>query len=529
MPWIKIPKAVERKVVLESSADLDSVMNDLQDRKKNISIPAREGGDALVAIFTDGRSASSDVRLYGASDHANVDIDERSFDSETDKVQWVIENLLKKSKSDPDAGQLVFMDTPGYQQVKKGKMTGNIHQEIKSALIAGGMPANQIAIINGSQVTDANTGKETSSGSSAEKKKAVADAYNDGKIKVIVGSTRSMGEGMDLQVTTTDIYHVDIPYTPGEIRQRNGRGVRPGNRNGHIDIHYLMMSGTFDSLSLSIMQKKVGWNQALWSKESLDEISTEEEMLAGSVPSDKQILLELEKDPIKKKKLQIEFEIDGLKNSIDAMRQQRGTLTARAGLKKLAITHAEESLKSRTEKVAGLKPDEEISDLEKRAEVFKSRKDHWIRMREVSRGQISESKEELASLNKQLDEMNDLMAAYADQLDGLQERWFDSNGSMIVTQADIDAESKKNDGDGGMVTQGFSPQSQKGTSKKKSMGLKPMAGNIELPTEAAGGAAPMKGRPAQANDVLNLVRKLWNIPITGKATHPMKKQRAGTR
>ena len=174
----------------------------------------------------------------------------------------------------------------------------NLHQELKEEFIKRGFKREEIAIINGQQLTDPKTGKETGiGGNSAQRKADIQDAYNAGNIKIVIGTTQSMGEGMDLQVKTTDIYHLDIPYTPGAIRQRNGRGIRHGNENSNVNIHYLLMRGSFDQVSFDIVAQKKGWNEAIWDKALEDTISTEEEMLDGAMPSEKQIAIELEKGP----------------------------------------------------------------------------------------------------------------------------------------------------------------------------------------------------------------------------------------
>jgi hypothetical protein len=83
------------------------------------------------------------------------------------------------------------------------------------------MKPEQVAIINGKVVTDPETGKDSGSGDRDGKKQEISDAYNAGRVKVVIGTTQSAGEGMNLQKTTTDIHHVDFPWTPGAIRQRN--------------------------------------------------------------------------------------------------------------------------------------------------------------------------------------------------------------------------------------------------------------------------------------------------------------------
>ena len=124
---------------------------------------------------------------------------------------------------------------------------------------------------------------------------------------------------MNLQTKTLIIRHLDIPYTNGTIKQRNGRGVRFGNENEKVYIHCYFMKGSFDKISYDLVSKKKGWNAAIWAQNIEDEISTVEEMTGGVIPSSEQIQIELETDPIQKEKMIMEFKFKAMleeRNSI---------------------------------------------------------------------------------------------------------------------------------------------------------------------------------------------------------------------
>ena len=76
--------------------------------------------------------------------------------------------------------------------------------------------------------------------------------------KVLIGNTAKLGVGVDLQVTTTDVYQIDIPYRPDEIEQRTNRAVRQGNRNKQVRVHKFVTPGTFDEMSLRLIANKQG-------------------------------------------------------------------------------------------------------------------------------------------------------------------------------------------------------------------------------------------------------------------------------
>ena len=170
--------------------------------------------------------------------------------------QRIKENYWEKPKDVRDAdgkltknvlnGQLVFCDP--LTTVAKH----DFHKMIKDKLVAMGIPAGQIAIVNGKV------------NNTAAKKKAVQDKFNAGDYRIIIGNTNSMGEGMDLNHYCTDIHHLDVPWKPSELTQRNGRGLRQGNVNGTINIHYYLLRKSMDAYRYSLLNLKARWIQELW-------------------------------------------------------------------------------------------------------------------------------------------------------------------------------------------------------------------------------------------------------------------------
>lgn len=126
------------------------------------------------------------------------------------------------------------------------------HEKMADALVAAGISRDQIAIIN---ATAANT---------SAKRQNIADAFNSGKIKVVIGN-KTMEEGINLQKSTTDIHHLDLPWEPASMQQRNGRGLRQGNLNEAVRIHTYISKGSFDGYRYQSMMAKKDWQDLLWS------------------------------------------------------------------------------------------------------------------------------------------------------------------------------------------------------------------------------------------------------------------------
>lgn len=181
-----------------------------------------------VVVETDAAKAGLDARLY----------DMALEDSPISKTSTAIENVLEIYNSDPRTTQVIFMEK-GYSdkatRTRKDAQgnkttysvpTFNLTKDITNRLIAGGIPANQIAIVNGSV--------------SKQKRKAIADAMNQGSIRVVIGLTQTLGTGVNMQDNLRAIHHLDAPWKPGDLEQRNGRGHRQGNKwNSVYEFRYV--------------------------------------------------------------------------------------------------------------------------------------------------------------------------------------------------------------------------------------------------------------------------------------------------
>ncbi len=160
--------------------------------------------DNMLSISTAGRKAALDLRLVSEILPADSSI----------KLEHVKANVLQRweQHADVKGTQLVFMDlgTPK----KDGSFS--TYEDLKRQLVEAGVPANQIAFIH-----DAKNDAE---------KMAIYDQVNRGDIRVLIGSTEKMGAGMNVQERLCALHHVDCPWRPNDIEQRNGRIRRQGNK-----------------------------------------------------------------------------------------------------------------------------------------------------------------------------------------------------------------------------------------------------------------------------------------------------------
>lgn len=207
-----------------------------------------------VQAFMASRAAAIDIRL----------INPRAKDEPDSKVNRMVERLmaLYRQSTEYSGTQVIFADsfnsvrTSLFEEVTSAALdleldpskpegtTFNLYEDIRQKLIAQGIPASEIAVI-----TD-------SAWNSDKKKQALFDMVNEGKVRVIIGSTERLGTGVNMQRLMLAAHHLDVPWTPAELEQRDGRVFRQGNIHGELkqDIE-LIRYGMSDTLDAALWQK----------------------------------------------------------------------------------------------------------------------------------------------------------------------------------------------------------------------------------------------------------------------------------
>src|SRR5204863_1182901 len=116
------------------------------------------------------------------------------------------------------------------------------YQEIIRKLVAHGIPRDQIAAI-GDAESDA-------------KKQALFEKVRQGSVRVLIGSTQKMGTGTNVQKRLVARHHLDAPWKPAEVEQRDGRILRQGNQNGEVSIYRYVTEGSFDAYMWQALETK---------------------------------------------------------------------------------------------------------------------------------------------------------------------------------------------------------------------------------------------------------------------------------
>lgn len=224
--------------------------------------PAR---DNILKISSDGRNASLDPRLV----HLGAPTRSRAA-AVAEQIMRIQNANADRVYRDPDTGQplaltgalqIVFCDrgTPSTDPRQF-----SIYHAIKEELIARGMTPERIRFIH-----DARKPAEV---------KALFAQCNRGEVSVLIGSTEKMGTGTNVQSRAVALHHVDVPWRPADLEQREGRIIRQGNQNQVVEILNYVTESTYDTVMWQKVQAKALFIEQMRRNEVLD---TEIEDLSG--------------------------------------------------------------------------------------------------------------------------------------------------------------------------------------------------------------------------------------------------------
>lgn len=234
-----------RVVSITPSQEVKDFITDLGWRLDHLD-PKRPDKDNQLKIANDGRNVSLDPRL------AHLDPPAVSRATEVaDDIMALHRANIDNVYRDPETGQempirgafqIVFCDrgTPS-----KDPRQFTIYAAIRDELVARGMPKESIAFIHDA-VKPAD-------------KLNLAQRCRTGEISVLIGSTEKMGTGTNVQTRLRALHHVDVPWRPADLEQREGRIIRQGNQNPEVDIVNYVTEGSYDTVMWQKVEAKAGF------------------------------------------------------------------------------------------------------------------------------------------------------------------------------------------------------------------------------------------------------------------------------
>ncbi len=198
------------------------------DRLRSQKVDPRE--DNALAITTDGRKLALDARMVSPN----------ATDFPGSKVNALVENVLRhwQETASRRGTQMIFCDM-GVHPTPWGY---SAYDEIAEKLLARGIPRGQIAAI-GDADSDA-------------KKLSLFEKVRSGQVRVLIGSTAKLGTGTNVQKRLVALHHLDAPWKPAEVEQRDGRILRQGNENKEVAVYRYVTEGSFDAYMWQALETK---------------------------------------------------------------------------------------------------------------------------------------------------------------------------------------------------------------------------------------------------------------------------------
>lgn len=182
------------------------------------------------------------LTMYGIAKAAAVDarlVQSDAEDDQNSKTNEAVRQTLRSLKETADYKGTVAIFADNYQNKQSGF---NLYDDIRNKLIAEGVPADEIVVMR--------------SGMTVKKKLEIFEKVNRGEVRVILGSTFTLGTGVNIQERLHTLIHLDAPNRPMDYTQRNGRILRQGNL--HKDMNKpvrILRFGVEDSLDVTAYQR----------------------------------------------------------------------------------------------------------------------------------------------------------------------------------------------------------------------------------------------------------------------------------
>ena len=198
--------------------------------------------DNALNITTDGRKLAIDARMLAAT----------APDFPGSKVNALVANVASiwaRSKA-TSSTQMIFSDM-GVHPAAWGYCA---YDDVIKKLVTHGIPPEQIAVI-GDADSDA-------------KKQSLFERVRSGQIRILLGSTQKMGTGTNVQKRLIALHHLDAPWKPAEVEQREGRILRQGNENKEVAIYRYVTERSFDSYMWQALETKARFIAQIMTGES---------------------------------------------------------------------------------------------------------------------------------------------------------------------------------------------------------------------------------------------------------------------
>jgi uncharacterized coiled-coil protein SlyX len=250
----------EQKAHSEQLAQRYITFRDARGRDKVRMMREPGGRHNPLVIEGEGVKLAMDPRMTGIGtkeENGTLVTDTDKFDPRDPnlKVNRMLSNAMPLYHEHPKSTQMIFLQigyknkatrilgrTDAGDKIKITVPAFNMAAEIKRRLIEEGVDPSEIAVFSANM--------------SKEKRAAVAEAMRRGEIRFAIGSTQTMGTGVNAQDEMAAMHHLDAPWMPGDLEQRNGRGHRQGNKWNTIQEYRYLTEGPQDGRRWQVLLTK---------------------------------------------------------------------------------------------------------------------------------------------------------------------------------------------------------------------------------------------------------------------------------
>jgi N12 class adenine-specific DNA methylase/SAM-dependent methyltransferase len=234
-----------KTVVVPASTELQAYVAELVERAEQVrQRRVTPSEDNMLKVSGDGRKAALDLRLVG-----------REPDPEGGKIAAAAAAIAERYHAEKTA---TYADRAGQPSPRPGSLQivfcdlgtphpgqWSVYAELRDELVRRGVPEAEVRFVH-----------------EAADDKAKAELFagcRDGRVAVLIGSTEKMGVGTNVQARLSALHHLDCPWRPADIAQREGRAIRQGNQNPQVAITRYVTEGSFDVFCWQTVERKAAF------------------------------------------------------------------------------------------------------------------------------------------------------------------------------------------------------------------------------------------------------------------------------
>ncbi len=282
---LPVPEAHYHNIALKPSEYQKEIVASLAERAEKVRNREVDSSvDNMLLITNDGRKLALDQRLVNPM----LPSDPNS------KAAKCAENVFEiwQRTAGQRSTQMIFCDL----STPKDDGTFSVYDDIHAKLLELGIPENEIAFIHNAK--------------SEAQKKDLFGKVRSGQVRILLGSTQRMGAGTNCQQKLIALHHLDCPWRPSDLQQREGRIIRQGNENPEVDIYSYVTEGTFDAYLYQLVESK---------QKFISQIMTSKSPVRSAEDVDEQALSYAEikalasGNPMIKEKMDLDIEVSKLK------------------------------------------------------------------------------------------------------------------------------------------------------------------------------------------------------------------------